>query len=373
MIVGIDGRSLAGGPLTRGVALYTGSLLVGLADAAPEDRWRVLVAGPRVALPELERRANVELVRRRARRARHLAGALARRPRLDRTLRGGLDVTWAPAPAPLALSARVPLVLTLHDLWFAERPGDFTPYERLWHRLARVGALARRAAHVIAVSRATADVAVARFGLDPARVTVVAPGVTRPAAPPGDGALAAMRARHGLGERYLLFVGALEPRKAPDVLARAYASARGRGLDAELAVVGAGRAGAALADGDGVRRLGAIAARAELEALYAGALALVMPSRAEGYGLPPLEAAACGTPSVVSDLPAFRETLGDAALRVPPDDVGGLADALVRIDADAGLRARLAAAAAAAVAGRTWERAAQATCAVLREAAGVCP
>jgi len=163
-------------------------------------------------------------------------------------------------------------------------------------------------------------------------------------------------------------VGALEPRKAPDVLAEGFARARAAGLEAELAVVGAGRRGAELA-GRGVRRLGAVADRRDLEALYAGAVALVMPSRAEGYGLPPLEAAACGTPSVVSDLPVFRETLGDAALRVPPGDPEALAQALLRVAGDAALRDRLAGAAAARVAERTWERAAALAYPVFAEAA----
>jgi glycosyltransferase involved in cell wall biosynthesis len=367
MIVGIDGRSLVSGQSGRGVARYTAALTAALAAGNPDDRWRVLLAGARVTVPELEDRENVELVRRGARRARHLAGAVVGRPRLDRALAGSgdlagraIDVAWAPAPAPLAASRDVPLVLTVHDLSFAERPQDFTPYERLWHRLARLPALARRATRVLADSHVTAEAAIARWGLDPARVTVVAPGVDRPASPPD---VAAARARHGLPERYFLFVGALEPRKAPDVLAAAFARA---GVDAELAVVGSGRLAL---EGAGVRRLGSIASRAELQALYAGALALVMPSRAEGYGLPPLEAAACGTPSIVTDLPVLRETLGDAALRVPPDDPAALAEALERIAADDGLRARLAQSAAATVAGRTWERAAELAHAALAEAA----
>ena len=365
MIVGIDGRSLVGGQAGRGVARYTAALTAALAAAHGDDRWRLLLAGGPRALPELEERANVDLVRRRSRRLRHLAAALAGRPRLERSLAGRIDVAWAPAPAPLAVGRSVPLVLTVHDLSFAERRGDYTAYERLWHDLARLGALARRAARLLADSRVTAEAALDRWRLDPARVVVVPPGVDRPARAPD---VAGARARHGLGERYLLFVGALEPRKAPDVLAEGFARARAAGLEAELAVVGAGRRGAEL-DARGVRRLGAVADRRDLEALYAGAVALVMPSRAEGYGLPPLEAAACGTPSVVSDLPVFRETLGDAALRVPPGDPEALAQALLRVAGDAALRDRLAGAAAARVAERTWERAAALAYPVFAEAA----
>ena len=114
------------------------------------------------------------------------------------------------------------------------------------------------------------------------QVTVVSPGITAlPAAPhPG---------------RYLLFVGAHEPRKALGVLTAAHVSAQARGLDAELVMVG-----------DGLRRVD----DAELAALYAGALAVVAPSYLEGFGLPPLEAAAHGTPAVVSDLRLLRRDAG---------------------------------------------------------------
>jgi glycosyltransferase involved in cell wall biosynthesis len=362
MNVGIDGRSLAGVQARRGVAHYTASLAGALAAAFPADAWRLLVLGgkPDAALPGVE-----TVGRRLPRRVAFGVAALAGHPRLDRLLGGGLDVAWAPAPAPVAVSRDVPLVLTLHDLSFADRPADYTAYERAWHRLGRLDSLARRAERVMAVSQATRDAALARWDLDPERVAVVASGVTRPASPPDPDEA---RRRLGLPERYLLFVGALEPRKAPDLLARAFARARRQGLDTGLVVVGTGRLAGAL-EGPGVHRLGP-RGRSDLEALYAGAVALVMPSRAEGLGFPPLEAAACGTPSVVSDLPIFRETLGDdGALRVPPGDETALAEALVRVAADDALRARVAGAAAGAIEGRTWEATARAAHAVLLEAA----
>ena len=96
---------------------------------------------------------------------------------------------------------------------------------------------------------------------------------------------------------------------------------------------------------------------------------MVTPSYLEGFGLPPLEAAAHGTPAVVSDLECFAETLGDAALRVPVGDVGALADALLRIGGDGDLRARLGAAARERAARFTWEGAAAGLHPLLVEAA----
>jgi glycosyltransferase involved in cell wall biosynthesis len=102
----------------------------------------------------------------------------------------------------------------------------------------------------------------------------------------------------------------------------------------------------------------------------AGALALALPSRLEGFGFPPLEAALCGTPSIVSDLPVLRETLGDdGALFVAPGDEAALAAAIRRLRTDAALRDTLAAAADARAERLTWERAAGALRAVLEAAA----
>ena len=269
-------------------------------------------------------------------------------------LAGGADVVWLPAPAPVAVTPGVPYVLTVHDLSWLARPGDFTPYERLWHRAGRLDRLARGAAAVAVDTAAVGEEVVARWRISPSRIHVVAPGVPAPApGPPPE----------GLPSRYLLFVGALEPRKAPDVLARAFARARAEGLDADLVVCGEGRL-EHFTHGRGVHRRDG-----PLGPLYEHALALVMPSLLEGFGFPPLEAALAGTPSVVSDLPVFRETLGDAALRVPPGDEGALAAALLRIAGDPALRARLAAAAAERARSFRWDRAAEGMHALLAKAA----
>ncbi len=353
MRVGVDARHLTAG---RGVARYTRALLGALAAAHPEDEWLAFVPGrgPVRAVP-----AGVRLVRH-ALPGRALFGAAAvtGRPRLDDLLGGAIDVVWVPAPAPLAVSPGVPLVLTVHDRSFEERPADFTRYERLWHRLARPRALARRAAAVVCDTSAGRDDLARAWGVE---ATVVSPG---PLIDRTERARA--RAAVNGGAPYLLFVGALEPRKAPDVLADAYARARARGLEAELVVLGDGRMPIA---GTGVRRVAPAADDRELAALYAGALAVVAPSWLEGFGLPPVEAAALGTPSVVSDLPVFAETLGDGALRVAPGDAAGLADALVRIAGDAALRSELGAAARQAAVRYDWGRSAEAMHAVLAAAA----
>jgi glycosyltransferase involved in cell wall biosynthesis len=250
---------------------------------------------------------------------------------------GAIDLVWLPAPAPVAVGD-TPYALTLHDLSFLERPGDFTPYERAWHRLARIGRLARRAARVVAVSEATAAAARARLGVE----AVVVP------AGPGDPGPLDVTPRGG---RYFLFVGAREPRKGIDVLVAAH-----KGLDEELVLVGEGHERGR-------------ASREEKAALYAGAIAVVLPSWCEGYGYTPLEAYAHGTPAIVSDLPALRETAGEGALYVPPGDVAALRAAMRALADDRALRRRLAAGGAAALARRSWADSAAALRAVLEAAA----
>jgi glycosyltransferase involved in cell wall biosynthesis len=370
--IGIDGRALpregaAGLRQARGIARYLGELLGALAAAFPEDEWRVLV--PRGAeLPDAARRPNV--VQRRTRRdgrAARAAAALLGRPRADAAL-GEVDVMWLPAPVPVAVSPGLPYVLTVHDLSPLSRPGDFGRYERLWTRLMRPRRLAARAAALIAVSQATREEAVRLLGVPTERVHVVRSGAPAPAEPAAH-AVEEVRRRLGLPERYFLFVGALEPRKAPDVLVDAHARSRDRGLEAGLVLAGDGPLRDALDASGGQRLLGRVD-EADLAPLYAGAVATVLPSHLEGFGFTPLESLAAGTPAVVSDLPALREVLGEGALAVPPGDADALAEALLAMERDERLRRRLLDAGRTAAADLTWERAARETRAVLERAAG---
>jgi glycosyltransferase involved in cell wall biosynthesis len=167
---------------------------------------------------------------------------------------------------------------------------------------------------------------------------------------------------------FFLFVGALEPRKAPDLLVEAFSRARQRGLDAELVFAGDGRLAPRLA-APGVKVLGRVDG-SRLRELYAGAIALVLPSWLEGFGLTPVEALAHGAPAIVSDLPVLREVLGDdGALYVAPGDVEALATALLDLAGDVELRARLVTAGQAATAHLSWAETARRMWAILAEAA----
>jgi glycosyltransferase involved in cell wall biosynthesis len=343
MHVAVDGRALRlGAARARGVARYLRCLIDELQRAFPEDRYELVDPG----------------------RARLAAAAVAGRPRLDR-LAGGCDVAWVPAPAPVAVSDGVPLVLTVHDLSFEHRARDYPLYDRLWQRLARPERLARRADRVICVSEATRRAATGEWGLDAGRALTVLSGPGRPPAA-GPGAVSASLPA-GVAEPFVLAAGALEPRKLPAVLAEAHRRARAEGLRAPLVFAGDGPLRGEL-ERSGTTVLGHVS-DAELDALYERALAVVCASREEGFGFTPLEAAVRGTPAIVADLPVFDETLGDAALRVPAGDAAALAAALVRMESEPGLRDELAAKAREAAARLSWERAARETRAALAEAA----
>jgi len=350
MRVGVDGRSLVGGS-PRGVAHYTAALLEHLAAGFPEDEWRVLLPRGTASAPPPGVRA---LRHRLPSQVLYGAAAMSGRPRLDALLGGDCDVVWAPAPAPLALHRGTPFALTVHDRSWEARPQDFTGYERLWHRLARPRRLARRAQRVLCASRTMREELISAWGLEPEKVRAVLLAARDLGASAVD--------TNGLAP-YFLYVGALEPRKAPEVLVEAFTRARARGLEAELVIAGEGRVDL---EAPGLRRAGRAA---DLGALYAGSLAVVLPSWLEGFGLTPVEGITAGTPAIVSDLPVLREVLGDGALYVAPGDAGGLADALLAVAADPGLRERLLAAGRAAIAPLSWEATARQTRAVLAEAA----
>ncbi len=357
----MDGRRLADSR-RRGIATYLRILLAQMARHFPDDEYAVLVPGrDPLSAREALSAPNIRLWRTRlGSRALHGAAGLLGRPEADRLL-GGCDVMWLPAVAPVAVSAAAPVVLTVHDLSFEHRPGDFTPYERAWHRIARPRRLAEQSERVIAVSEATRRDVIAGWRLEPKSVVTVPSGPGRPAAAPGPAPAGLPRAP------FVLAVGALEPRKRPDLLLEAHRRATAHGLTAGLVFAGDGPLRAEVEAG-GALVLGHLP-DAQLEAVYAGAQALACPSREEGFGFTPLEAVARGVPAVVADLPALRETLGEAALRVPPGDPAALSEALLRLEREDELRQRLVAAGREPLERLSWERAARGTRAVLADAA----
>ncbi len=287
--------------------------------------------------------------------------------------RGRADLYHSPAYA-MPVICPAPAVVTVHDLSFFRLPQTFGRLQGAYLRWATRGA-ARHAAALIAVSEFTRRETVALLGTPPDRIHVVPNGVAeefRPADPP---AVAAYRARRGLPERFILAVGTVQPRKNLVTVIEAYARLRLTMPDPPALVV-AGAAGwgrdevaertRALGLEASVRRLG-FCDDHELPLLYTAAAVVTVPSLYEGFGLPVVEAMACGTPVIVADTSSLPEVAGDAALRVPATDVEGWVRALRQVLDDPALAARLSAAGAARAQRFRWSRAAAETVAVYRQ------
>ena len=265
---------------------------------------------------------------------------------------------------------RGPAVVSFMDLSFLRFPRAFNRGNRLYlTTMAR--AAVRRADHLLAISEHTRQDLIRLLGARPERVTVTYCGVDPTFRPLPDAEVRAYRARRELPERFLLYLGTLEPRKNVPRLLEAYARLRRLGPLPPLVLAGARGWGhgaidarlEALGLADSVRFLGYVPT-AELPLCYNAASVFVYPSLYEGFGLPPLEALACGTPVVASNASSLPEALGDAALLVDPRDPGALADALDAALGDAALRDRLQAAGPTQAQRFSWRQMAEQTLAV---------
>ncbi|MCL1922091.1 MAG: glycosyltransferase family 4 protein [Kiritimatiellaeota bacterium] len=309
----------------------------------------------------------------------------AARPRLVRILweQACLPVLLRRANAPLLhapayvapLAAPCPTVLTVHDLHALTHPQFCTAANRLHYSLLLPRSI-RRAAAIIVFSDYTRRTVISRFPEAAARITVIPPGIS-----PGfkrctdETALRTARARYDLPEDFLLFVGDLTDRKNLGGLLAAFAHVRARHPDLHLVLAGAAPPGAAAAlertlhalglDGHIVRRTGYVA-QADMPALYSLARLFMFPSHDEGFGLPPLEAMACGCPVVCSG-GATLEICAGAALTCDPGDPAAIAGAVGEVLGNPATRHGRVLAGYAAAARFSWENAARATETVYRK------
>jgi len=307
-------------------------------------------------------------------------GAQGRRILFDQmgihALRGELGAEVVHYPANFGpLRKCCGLVVTVHDLGFLRHPEWFRADRALYYRYLATTTLPR-AERIIADSASTAA-DVMHYLKIPAERIRVAPLAADGRFRPLDGAqYGALRDRYGLPERFFLYVGTVEPRKN---LARLIEAWDGVADDIPQDLVIAGRAGwktKGVAEAARKVRHGArlhfpgFVEEDELPALYGAAEALVWPSLFEGFGLPPLEAMACGTAVLAGNNSSMPEVVGDSGLLVDGRSVGAIQEGLVALAQDETLRERLAAKGLTQAARFSWARMAEETVAVYRDVAG---
>lgn len=299
-------------------------------------------------------------------------------PRACRHLRA--DVAHVPYWAP-PLRPTIPTVVTIHDLiplLLREYRGG--PLVRFYTAL--VGYTARSATQVLTDSEFSRQDIIAHLGLVPDRVRAIylAAGESyTPTPAPTD---ADVRARYSLPERYVLYLGGFDVRKNVATLIAAYHRATPAiGETHPLVIAGKlprtdtpfapdpRRLAQERGLGDRAVRFIDFPDDADKPALYRGATAFIFPTRYEGFGLPPLEALSCGTPVVGSDASSIPEIVGEGGLLLPPDDVEGMAQALVKLATDVHFRAELSQRALTQAARFSWEQTAQETLATYQTAA----
>lgn len=338
MHIGLNAHLLSGraGYRSAGIHGYIYNTLAHLADLAPDD-WRFTAMVGATNHTQFD-------------------GMTMRRSRFD-TVSPLRRIVWEQVMQPsqlpefdlyhtLAFVAplwlNTPLVVTVYDLSFLHYPQLLTPARRLYLRLF-TRLTCQRARRVIGISHSTAQDMVASLNIASDKVDVAAPGydpaVFRPL--PTE-TVAAFRQQKGLPERFWLFIGTLEPRKNLLTLLEAYAR-----LPHRLPLILGGGKGWLYDEifatierhqlQDSVRWLGYIPA-AELPLWYNSAEVFVFPSVFEGFGLPVLEAMACGTPVMISDASSLPEVAGEAGQKLPPHDITAWSDALNRAMNDSNWR-----------------------------------
>ncbi|MGH9862837.1 MAG: glycosyltransferase family 4 protein [Candidatus Acidiferrales bacterium] len=275
------------------------------------------------------------------------------------------------------LAGACPRVTTIHDMTFFSLPEVHTFAKRRYFK-ALIPLCARASRLVITVSESTRQDLVRLVGVRPEKVKVIHLGKSEAFRPVADEAtLSQIRKKYGLDRRFLLFVGMIEPRKNLETLVRAYAQLKDLHGDYSLVVAGpfGWKYGPLLRV---VETLGlknhvlfpGYVPEAELPALYSAAEVFVYPSLAEGFGLPVLEAMACGVPVITSNVSSLPGVVGEAALLVDARSVQQLATAMQRVLGEEMLRKDLRERGLRRAQLFTWEKTARETLEAYQQAAG---
>lgn len=296
---------------------------------------------------------------------------------LPRVLSKRVDLFHQPDHVGFLIPPVLPWVMTIHDLSFLAYPETFNRGRRIYKKWMTYLTV-RRATRIIADSENTRQDIISFLRIPSDKVTTVALGV-HPTffLPTAEGDIRRIREHYGLGQPYVLCVGTLEPRKNIARLARAFNRMKERHKNIPHILVIAGGVGwlssetlAAIRDLEGrdwCRYVGGIP-RADIAALYSAGELFVLVPLYEGFGLPILEAMACGTPVITSNRASLPEVVGDAGLQVDPNDVEGLAEAMRQVLENEELSAEMRRKGLERAKLFSWEETARQTLKVYREA-----
>lgn len=354
-----------------GISWYIFNLLKNLAEVSPDFCYSAFLSEPAFQEPSL---------------ALHLSRLPTQRPparilweQFIQPLalrRAGVDMLHALAfVAPLA--APCPFVVTVYDLSFMRYPEAFRPFNR-WYLREFTARSVRRARAIIAISESTRQDVINWLGAPPERVHTVYCGVDAAFRPLPAAEVAAFKAARHLPDTFVLFLGTLEPRKNVDGLIRAYACWRDQEPNAPPLVIAGGKGWyyshifnlvESLNLTERVRFTDYVPQH-DLPLWYNAASLFVYPSHFEGFGLPVLEAMACGTPVITSTVSSLPEVTGNsgAARLVSPADTDALAAAMREVMADSDLRTVMSQQALIRAAYFSWDKTARETVGVYRKA-----
>jgi glycosyltransferase involved in cell wall biosynthesis len=371
MHIGIDATALPPNPV--GAGQYIIHLIRALARQPGEFEFTVFAQPTGRALLGIRETPRLRLLEVAEKSpARRLLWEQLAFPRLIR--QAGVDLLHAlHYTMPLAYPGRC--VVTFHDMTFFLYPQLHTLSKRYFFRLF-IHLSARRATALIADSESTRQDAIRLAGVPPHKITTVLLGVTEDFRPEPDPARRqAIRQKYDLPPRFALFVGLMEPRKNLPTLLRAYARIAAQAPDHRLVIVGrkgwmyteALRLVESLGLGARVHFTGYVA-QEDLPLVYNLADVFVYPSFYEGFGLPVLEAMACGTPVITTNVSSMPEIAGEAGVLLPPGDDRQLAQALLDLLRDPARRRQLSEAGLQRAAAFTWDRTAAETLTVYRQA-----
>ncbi|MBX4211491.1 MAG: glycosyltransferase family 4 protein [Candidatus Yanofskybacteria bacterium] len=377
MIIGIDIRGL-GHPYRSGVVTYTENILEHLLPLDPHVNYKLFYTSrhhelpryPWLDLPNVQLK-NFHL----SNRFLSVTSRLLYTPKIDKIL-GGVDVFFSPHFFFAPLSPKTKRVTTFHDLSFERFPEFFTLRQKLWHTAQMQPAWqARFSDAIIAVSESTKQDITTLYEIDAAKIHSVYSGVSEKFKPISESELDRFKQERHLPEKFVLFVGTIEPRKNISGLLKAFETLRQKEEFADLELVVAGPSGwhqeaifetaERSTSQNHITFIGGVWDW-ELPFYYSAASVLVYPSFFEGFGFPPLEAMACGTPVISSHNSSMPEVIGDAGLLIDPRSTQDLVRALESILTDPRLASTLKSRGLARVKEFTWQKTALETLEILR-------